>query len=367
MSKDLPKNVKVYRNQKTQQQPTKKEIRQTDIKFDLNDVLIEPSVLTDITSRSKVFPRNKRGYLPIFTAPMDTVVNTENHDKFLREGISVCLPRGEKLKPDGHNNKNTFISYSLTEFKDRLVNDTIEHSRVCVDIANGHMKDLYDTIRNAKKIHGTELILLVGNVANPSTYMKLSNAGADFVRVGIGNGNGCLTTENTGVGYPMGSLIRDCRELANKVKRPAKIIADGGMKSYSDIIKALALGADYVMVGSILNKCLESAGHNYLFNRLKISDKLAKTLYKRGFTIHKKFRGMSTKEVQLKWGNATLKTSEGIVRKRKVEYTLHQWAENFEDYLRSAMSYTNSTYLYDFIGKTNYNKITNKAYSRFNK
>ena len=365
MSKNLPNNVKVYRNQKTQ--ATQKEIRQTDIKFDLDDVLIEPSVLTDIDSRSKVFPRDKKGYLPLFTAPMDTVVNSDNHDKFLREGISVCLPRGEKLKSDTYNNRNTFISYSLKEFKDRLVNDTIEHNRVCIDIANGHMKDLYNVIRNAKKIHGDELLLLVGNVANPATYTKLSNAGADFVRLGIGQGNGFLTSENTGVGYPMGSLIRDCRMLANKVKRPAKIIADGGIKKYSDIIKSLALGADYVMLGSILNKSLESAGDNYLFNKIKISDTFADTLYKRGFTIHKKFRGMSTKEVQIKWGNTKLKTSEGVVRKRKVEYTLHQWVENFEDYLRSAMSYTNSKYLYNFIGKTNYNKITDKAHSRFEK
>tara|TARA_B100000683_G_C12453686_1_gene541190 strand:- start:161 stop:1258 length:1098 start_codon:yes stop_codon:yes gene_type:complete len=365
MSKNLPKNVKVYRNQKTTK-PTQKEIRQTEVKFDLNDILLEPSVLTDVTSRSKVYPRNKRGYLPIFTAPMDTVVGTHNHETFLEEGINVCLPRGEKLQTEGFNN-NTFISYSLVEFQKRLIDDTIEHDRVCIDIANGHMKHLYNMIRNAKKIHGNGLILMVGNVANPATYMKLSNAGADFVRVGIGNGNGCLTTENTGIGYPMGSLIRDCRDLAKNTKHPAKIVADGGMKSYSDIIKALALGADYVMVGSILNKCLESAGDCYLFGRVKISDNLAKKLYNKGLSIFKKFRGMSTKEVQLKWGNAQLKTSEGIVRKRKVEYTLHQWAENFEDYLRSAMSYTNSIYLYDFIGKTNYNKITTNSYSRFNK
>ena len=364
MSKNLPKNVKVYRNQNTKQQ-TQKEIRQTDIKFDLDDILLEPSVMTEVSSRSKVFPRNKRGYLPIFTAPMDTVADSDNYDTFLEEGINVCLPRGEKFSTEGFNN-NTFISYSLVEFEKRLIDDTLEHDRVCIDIANGHMKYLYNAVRNAKKKHANGLILMVGNVANPATYMKLSNAGADFVRVGIGNGNACLTTESTGVGYPMGSLIRDCRVLSNSAKRPAKIIADGGMKTYSDIIKALAIGADYVMVGSILNKCLESAGHNYIFG-FRVSDEMAKKLYNRGFTIEKKFRGMSTKEVQSKWGNLNLKTSEGVVRKRKVEYTLNQWAENFEDYLRSAMSYTNSVFLYDFIGKTNYNKITAKSYARFNK
>ena len=366
MRKTLPKNVKVYTKQNRTTKIAKTEPKKKEVKFDLDDILLEPAVLTNVRSREAVYPRNRKEYLPIFTAPMDTVVVFENHDIFLEEGINVCLPRGEKKGDIGIGN-NTFISYSLVEFEHRMSEDTLEHSRICIDIANGHMRNLYTTVRNAKKKYKNNVILMVGNIANPETYVKLSTAGADFIRVGIGNGNGCLTSQHTGVGYPMGSLIRDCRDASNKIKQPAKIVADGGMKSYSDIIKALALGADYVMLGSILNKCLESAGDNYLFGIVKIGDKLAKKLYDYGFNIQKRFRGMSTKEVQLKWGNLKLKTSEGVIRKRNVEYTLTQWGQNMEDYLRSAMSYTNSIYLYDFIGKTNYNKITNKGYGRFNK
>ena len=366
MKKSLPKNVKVYRNKKTTTHTTKKEVRPKEVKFDLDDILLEPAITTDVSSREKVYPRNKQEFLPIFTAPMDTVVTAQNYDTFLEHGINVCLPRGEKVDQLGYGN-STFISYSLVEFENRIIKDTLEHTRVCIDIANGHMRYLYNTIRNAKKKYKNNLTLMVGNVANPETYAKLSNIGADFVRVGIGNGNGCLTSQNTGVGYPMGSLIRDCRDISKKLKNPAKIIADGGMKTYSDIIKSLALGADYVMVGSMLNKCLESAGDNYLFGIIKIKDGLAQKLYGKGFNIQKKFRGMSTKEVQRKWGKIGLKTSEGVVRKRNVEYTLESWGENLEDYLRSAMSYTNSVYLYDFIGKIHFNKITNKGYGRFNK
>jgi hypothetical protein len=76
---------------------------------------------------------------------------------------------------------------------------------------------------------------------------------------------------------------------------------------------------------------------------------------------------MSTKEVQKKWGATKLKTSEGVVRFRKVEYRLDKWVENFEDYLRSAMSYTNSKTLKEFIGKIELVQITNNAYKRFNK
>jgi len=76
---------------------------------------------------------------------------------------------------------------------------------------------------------------------------------------------------------------------------------------------------------------------------------------------------MSTKEVQKNWGNETIKTSEGVVRIREVEYTISQWTQNFEDYLRSAMSYTNCKTLEEFRGNVNINLISEQSYQRFNK
>ncbi len=143
--------------------------------------------------------------------------------------------------------------------------------------------------------------------------------------------------------------------------------SDGGMQNYSDIIKALALGADYVMVGSIFNKCIESAGSNYIFKRIPVTQCVAEYLYGRGMKIHKKFRGMSTKEVQKSLGNDKLKTSEGVIRYRPVEYTINGWVENFEAYLRSAMSYTNAKTLKDFIGETEIIQISDNAYKRIKK
>ncbi len=182
----------------------------------------------------------------------------------------------------------------------------------------------------------------------------------------IVHNSGCLTTQQTGVGYPMASLISECKEIARTMENPAMIVADGGMKDYSDIIKALALGADYVMLGSILNKALESSGQNY-FYRIPVSKNVAKYLYEKGFKITKKFRGMSTKEAQKSLGSTKLKTSEGVVRYRPVEYTLNQWIMNFKSYLKSAMSYTNSPTLEDFKGNVNYNKISDNSYKRFKK
>ena len=76
---------------------------------------------------------------------------------------------------------------------------------------------------------------------------------------------------------------------------------------------------------------------------------------------------MSTKEVQKKWGKKNLTTSEGVVRYRRIEYTLEKWVNNFEDYLRSAMSYSNAQTLEDFIGYADIIKITDNAYNRFKK
>ena len=199
---------------------------------------------------------------------------------------------------------------------------------------------------------------------------------------------GCLTTQQTGVGYPMASLIELTKGIADTLSNPAKIVADGGFKKYADIIKALALGADYVMLGSILNKALDSAGEN----QVQIKDTNEYMLFDNYLTsfdifdgghfdtsnitpenlmaygsLYKKFRGMSTKEVQKSLGNEVLKTSEGIVKYNKVEYTLNGWVENFEHYLRSAMSYTNSLTLNDFIGEVNTIVISENAFNRYNK
>lgn len=359
-------------------------------KFDFDDILIEPAKTTSIHTRKDVdiyYDSEDFGIfskLPLIAAPMDTVVSSKNYFDFIDLGINVCLPRGEhlyfgenlssksqtKINKVTFGNRMVFESFSLIDFTKHFIAKKAKHypKHVLIDIANGHMSDLAYVTKKAKELYGSTMILMVGNVANPETYKLLSKAGADYIRIGIGNGGGCLTTEQTGIGYPMGSLVSDCYNVSKKLpkKNRAKIVADGGMKKYADIIKALALGADYVMVGSIFNKSLNSCGQNY-WGKIPVGKGFAKSLYKRGFSIKKKFRGMSTKEVQRKWGKENLKTSEGVVRVRKVEYTLNTWVNNFSHYLKSAMSYTNSSNLKTFIGKAKYNKITINSFKRYNK
>jgi IMP dehydrogenase/GMP reductase len=239
-----------------------------------------------------------------------------------------------------------------------------------VDIANGHIQKLHDLckkfVKNRKKKNH---VLMVGNIANPKTYKELAKIGVDYVRVGIGGGSGCLTSANTGIHYPMASLIHECYEYKKKGGYKTKIVADGGFRNYDDIIKAIMLGADYVMLGGILNKCLESCSTTKIFG-VSLSTYWSTYIWYNHKWLRKymkkSFRGMSTKEVQKKWGRGTIKTSEGIVKTNPVEYTLGQWVENFTDYLKSAMSYTNSKTLKEF-RESEFVFITENALKRFNK
>lgn len=353
------------------------------MKFDLNDVLIAPNKITRINSRYEdIYPMYTNyidsnrivcktiNHYPLMTAPMSSVVDLNNMEKYIQQHIPVVLPRTitnyiniDKL-PDF-----TFVSYGLKDFDYISQNSNKLAKFILIDIANGHINQILDIIKKAKEKH-PYIVVMAGNIANPETYKWYADSGLiNFVRVGIGNGNGCLTTQQLGVGYPIGSLIKECREIKDSYDHskhnPPKIVADGGMKEYSDIIKSLALGADYVMLGSIFNKTLESSGENYLYGK-KISQNLAEKLYPK-FPIKKKFYGMSTKIAQVKMGNSDLKTSEGVVRYRNIEYKLADWVDNFQHYLRSAMSYCDAKTLNDFIGKPKLNQITNNAYDRFKK
>ena len=352
---------------------------------DFNDILITPAVTSSIRSRSEINPYGsdigQTPWLPLFVSPMDTVIGLDNWRLYLESKMPICFPRD--IRPESFKEEDAgllsvyssviFFSYSLDETSqlcEWLENNKGEdlEFNVLIDIANGHMKHMVDLVKELRS--RTKVKIMVGNIANPETYRVLSEAGADFIRVGIGFGGGCLTAMNTGVGYSMAQLVKECSDIKDEMesmdKRTAKIVADGGFREYSDIIKALALGADYVMLGSILNKCLESSGDTY-WKGIKVSSDIAGFLWRRKFKLEKKFRGMSTKEVQKKWGKEKLTTSEGVVRMRTVKYTLEGWTENFVDYLKSTMSYTNSKTLKDFIGNVKWTVISQNSFNRFNK
>jgi len=339
------------------------------IKFDWNDISIVPEVLSEISSRSEIDVFLENGNLPIFTAPMDMVIDEDNIKSFDDNKINICLPRN--IKYDISKSNKHFYSYGLDEIIELFNNNQILPKKVLIDIANGHLLKLYNISRKIKEKFGNDIELMVGNIANPETYRKYCEIGVDYIRVNIGSGSACTTAANVGIFYPSASLVNECYIISKEFENPTKIIVDGGFRNTSEIIKALALGGSSVMIGGIFNKCLESCSNDFIKLEPNVYREITKEesneFFNDGGEIYKYYRGMSTKEVQKSWNRKELKTGEGITKYNKVEYTLDGWRENFTDYLKSAMSYTDSRTLIDFIGEVQFEKITPNAYLRFSK
>lgn len=346
--------------------------------YTYSDVTIVPGEISNIEHRSECVPLDENGMLPLFTAPMDTVVNKGNFKIFNENLIYSILPRTFTLKDRVEfSSSGRWAAYSLTEFEDAFCDPSEKiksQSKIfaLIDIANGHMEKLIKLIVASKKIYCDDIIIMVGNIANPLTFKLLSNAGADFIRCGIGNGKGCLTSSNLGIHVPMASLIDEIATIKKDFHLKAKIIADGGIRNYSDIIKAIGLGADYVMVGSVFAKMIESAaaktcnGVDFLRRLPKgveISDLENVHKHDNGWygeygnekvflgDINATFYGMASRQGQIALNGSKTKTSEGVMKTLSVDYTMEGWCNNFIDYLRSAMSYVGVKTLGEFRDK----------------
>ena len=133
---------------------------------------------------------------------------------------------------------------------------------LCVDTAHGHSKRVMDQVRFIKRAY-PQVFVMAGNVATAEGTEALIKAGADIVKLGIGPGSICTTRIVSGVGVPQISAIRDCARTAKKKGRA--VVADGGIKYSGDIVKALALGAQTVMLGNLLAGSFESPGETILY------------------------------------------------------------------------------------------------------
>ncbi|MEZ4381435.1 MAG: IMP dehydrogenase [Nannocystaceae bacterium] len=131
-----------------------------------------------------------------------------------------------------------------------------------VDTAHGHSKGVIDAVREVRDAF-PEISLIAGNIATGAAALALIEAGVDAVKVGIGPGSICTTRIVAGVGVPQITAIMDCAEVTRKHGVP--LIADGGIKYSGDIVKALAAGADCVMIGSLFAGTDESPGELVLY------------------------------------------------------------------------------------------------------
>lgn len=134
---------------------------------------------------------------------------------------------------------------------------------ICVDTAHGHSKNVLEVVQYIHRKY-PEVIVVAGNVVTAEATEALIRAGADVVKVGVGPGSICTTRVVAGVGMPQISAIRECAEKAQKLQK--SIIADGGIKYSGDLTKALALGANSVMIGNLLAGSDEAPGETILYH-----------------------------------------------------------------------------------------------------
>ena len=363
--------------------------------YSLQDISIMPAYITEINHRAECNPYNNDNKLPIFVAPMSSVIDLNNAKIFAFNKLNVVIPRTINLEDRLNVCEEYFIAVGLDEFENKILTLNLEDRKpikICVDVANGHMKKLIDLCVYAKNRFGNKMIIMAGNVANPLVYYDYAYAGIDYIRLSIGSGSACTTAANAAIYTPMASLIDECVSIKKNVERDRrnyksipKIIADGGFNNYDDIIKALALVADYVMCGKIFAQCEEACGEKlqkflysdgtykylnyydaikakaYIDKANSFSNVLSEPYPVTAFNeIYRNYYGMSTKKAQKEMGKENLHTSEGIEKMVTVEYSLLGWIDNFIDYLRSAMSYCNVTTL-DAFKTVKIIKITNSA------
>ena len=348
--------------------------------YGIQDITLIPAKISEINSRSECNPHDKYGKLPLFTAPMSQIVNEHNWQTF-SEYVHTIIPRNVDLDTRLKLSVDTFVALSLEEFIECFCSPQMrlyDTYHILIDVANGHMAKLIEACSLAKLMWGDQLILMAGNVANPMTYLEYAEAGVDYIRISIGSGSQC-TTANTGIYYPMASLIRETCKMKsevirdkgrwNKYRSIPKIVADGGFNTYGDIIKALAIGADYVMCGKIFAKTVEACGEIYWGNYPAGFDVLAcgpfnewiryQTItYITDWKCYREYYGMSTKRAQKEFGKEGNKTEEGIGSIIPIEYTLKDWITEFTDYLKSSMSYTNHRSIDSFIGGVRYEYLS---------
>ncbi|MBE7021574.1 MAG: IMP dehydrogenase [Ruminococcaceae bacterium] len=133
---------------------------------------------------------------------------------------------------------------------------------VVLDSAHGHSAGIMNTVKLIKK-HYPDLQLIAGNIATKEAAKDLIEAGADAIKVGIGPGSICTTRVVAGIGVPQLTAVMDVAEAAKGTD--VKVIADGGIKFSGDIPKAIAAGADVIMIGSLFAGCEESPGQTEIF------------------------------------------------------------------------------------------------------
>jgi len=307
---------------------------ETHITFD--DVLLVPQY-SDIKSRSEVTLTSELSEgmelrVPIISAPMDTVCGRLMATRLAEFGALGIVHRYNTIETqttivaeasDG-GLKNVGAAIGIT-------GDYIERAAalidagattLCLDVAHGDHVLMHVGAHNIIDKFGDKAHIMAGNIATYTGALALAQLGVDSIRVGIGGGSICSTRIQTGHGMPTLASVFECVQVKEKFP-DLKIIADGGIKTSGDMVKALAAGADFVMVGSLLAGTAEAPGE---------------IVYKDG-EKYKSYRGMASKDAQMDWRGKT-SSLEGVATVIPYKGQVFPVLSGLENGIRSGLSYS---------------------------
>ena len=300
-----------------------------------DDVLLVPGY-NGIKSRqdvtTSVLLKNFDFEIPFVSSNMDTITGQRMADAVTGLGGMAILHRFMSIE----ENVATFKACAnpqRTGFSIGIGADALTRAEalvsagasiVCVDVAHGHSKEVNRTIRGLRNSFKDNVLVIAGNVATYAGADYLAAAGADIIKVGIGPGSVCTTRIKTGYGVPQLTAIMECR----KVDRA--LMADGGVRTPGDAVKALAAGADFVMLGGLLAGTDETPGQ--LMERSLPNGQIQK---------FKQFRGMASKEAHddFMGGMKEWKTAEGVSVEIPYRGPVRDVIQDLVGGLRSGLTY----------------------------
>lgn len=244
-------------------------------------------------------------------------------------------------------------AHDMEERVQKLVDAGVD--LLVVDTAHGHSKGVIETVKYIKKKYGKKIDVIAGNIATAEAVERLAEAGVDGVKVGIGPGSICTTRVVAGIGVPQLSAIMDCAKMVKKKK--IFMIADGGIRYSGDIAKALAAGADTVMIGSLFAGTDESPGE---------------LVFSQGKT-YKTYRGMGSLAAMQKggkerYGQAEVEETKKLVPEGIEGLTPYKGSVGGEIYqlmggLRSSLGYQGAKNIKELQKKVKFIQISSAAFN----
>ena len=330
-----------------------------------DDVTLTPQyskVLPSDVSTKTYLSKNLHLDIPIISSAMDTVTESKMAIAIAREGGIGVIHRNlsidrqikeiQKVKSKGLK-VGAAVGTNQSEFS-RVKNIIkLGVDLIVVDTAHGHSQKVADIIMKINKIKTKKTTLCAGNIATANAARFLCKLGVDLIKVGIGPGSICTTRLVAGIGVPQLSAILDVKK---GLKKNVKMISDGGIKFSGDIAKALAAGADAVMVGSLLAGTSEAPG-----KIIKKKGKLFKVFRGMG-SVGAMNKGSADRYFQKKQKDKSKYVPEGveglIKYKGDAKKTLHKLVGG----LRSSMGYLGAPQIKILTKNAKFVKITKAGF-----